>query len=109
MSRLDGAVPGDAPSSTSTLRREPIVVGNLVGVLILNLCGLLQEFGVPLSEGQQEAITRVVGTLLLLGTALLARRFVTPLARPRDSQGRPLQARPRFRPQRGAGETPGRP
>jgi LPXTG-motif cell wall-anchored protein len=83
--------------SPSRAAREPVVLTNLVAALILALCSLLQQFGVPLTDGQQQAISSVAGLLLLLAAALFSRRLATPLAAPRDEHGRPLVSRPEGR------------
>lgn len=85
MARLDPTQPR-MPRAT----REPIVVGNLLAALAVEVCLLLREFGVPLTPGQQNGITAVVGLLILLAAALWARRRTTPLSDPRDALGRPL-------------------
>jgi len=93
MTRSQGAPASATPGRPKFAAREPIVMTNLLGALALEVCTLLRTFGVPLSEGQQQSITVVVGLLILLGAALLARLQTTSLADPRDDSGRRLVPR----------------
>lgn len=90
MTRSQDSPASPTPVRPSRVAREPIVVTNLLGALVLEVCTLLRTFGVPLSEGQQQSITVVVGLLILLGAALIARRQTTSLVDPRDDSGRRL-------------------
>lgn len=92
MSRLDDNLLGEGRRPGSAIAREPVVTSGLIGVLVLDLCVLLRQFGVPLTPDQHNAITAVVGTLVVLGGALLARRHTTPVVDPHDRHGRPLVA-----------------
>jgi hypothetical protein len=85
--------PEPLPPSTlpaNPIARQPVLTANTVGALVLEVCVLLRTFGVPLSDAQQNSITAVAGLIILIGAAIIARRFTTPLADPRDNQGRPL-------------------
>lgn len=72
------------------MAREPVVASNLLGALVLAVCGLLQQFGVPLTDGQQHSITTVAGLLILLASAVIARRYTTVLSDPRNHHGQLL-------------------
>ena len=54
------------------LRNEPVLVTTLVGALLV----LLVQFGVPLSDGQADAITALVIAVL----AVFARSKVSPVS-----------------------------
>lgn len=91
MSRFDTADRFAASlSKTGKLVREPILLINLLGALLLEVCILLRQFGVPLNDGQVDAINAVAGLLLLIAAALFGRKLTTPLADPRDRTGQPL-------------------
>jgi hypothetical protein len=90
-------------SKVGTIVREPIVGVNLLSALVLETIILLRQFGVPLSDGQVDAINAVALLLLLIAATLLGRRLTTPLADPRDKAGLPLT--PDF-PTTGAHQTP---
>lgn len=77
-------------SKAGLVMREPIVMVNLVSALLLEVCILLRQFGVPLTDGQVDAINAVAGLLLLIAAAVLGRTLTTPLADPRDKLGQPL-------------------
>lgn len=91
MSRLDGPdrIAG-AVTKSSLLVREPVILANLVSALLLEVCILLRQFGVPLTDGQVDAINAVAGLLLLIAAALFGRTLTTPLADPRNNLGQPL-------------------
>lgn len=91
MSRFDSAGRvGGVLTKSGMLVREPIVLVNLIGALLLEVCILLRQFGVPLTDGQVDAINAVAGLLLLIAAALFGRKLTTPLADPRDKLGKPL-------------------
>ena len=77
-------------AKTGMAVREPIVIVNLVSALLLEVCILLRQFGVPLTDGQVDAINAVAGLLLLVAAALFGRKLTTPVADPRDKLGQPL-------------------
>lgn len=78
------------PLTPGRIAREPVVATNVLAALILEICVLLRQFGVPLTDGQQAAINSVAGLLILIGAALIARRFTTSLVAPKDHLGRAL-------------------
>lgn len=78
------------PTRPGLLSREPVVVTNVLGALVVEACLLLRAFGVPLTDDQQSAIVRTAALVMFIGAALLARRFTTTLADPRDNAGRLL-------------------
>jgi hypothetical protein len=77
-------------TKSGLLVREPIVLANLTGALLLEVCILLRQFGVPLTDGQVDAINAVAGLLLLIAAAVFGRKLTTPLADPRDNLGQAL-------------------
>lgn len=90
LSAKSGRDPSGVLSKTGLVVREPIVIVNLVSALLLEVCILLRQFGVPLTDGQVDAINAVAGLLLLIAAAVLGRTLTTPLADPRDKLGQPL-------------------
>lgn len=74
--------------------REPIVAVNLISALVLEVVILLRQFGVPLTDGQVDAINAVAGLVLLIAATLFGRKLTTPLADPRDELGLPLTPEP---------------
>lgn len=81
---------GGVLTKSGLLVREPVVLVNLVSALLLEVCVLLRQFGVPLTDGQVDAINAVAGLLLLTAAALFGRKLTTPLADPRDKLGQSL-------------------
>lgn len=77
---------------------EPVRLGALIIGLIGAGVTLLVAFGIDLSADQQTAILAFAGAVIALLTALgvgeWVRRRVTPLADPKDNEGRPLEPRP---------------
>ena len=90
MSQPDSTPPNHLRSTSGALGREPVLTANLIAALVLEVCVLLRAFGVPLTDGQQNAINSVAGIVLVIGAAVIARRFTTPLSAPRDDLGRSL-------------------
>lgn len=87
--------PGKKPSPLQGLTvRQPIVSTHGGVLLVAALLTLLTEFGIPLSDGQQSAITKFIAVAGLVVAGWLARRKVTPTADPRDNQGRRLAPQP---------------
>lgn len=81
---------GGVLTKSGLLVREPVVLVNLASALLLEVCILLRQFGVPLTDGQVDAINAVAGLLLLIAAALFGRKLTTPLADPRDKIGQSL-------------------
>ncbi len=91
-----GSTPDADTGKASTTRtglfaREPVVTANLLAALVLELCVLLRAFGLPITDDQQNAINGLAGILVTIGAAIIARRFTTPLAAPRNNLGEPLR------------------
>jgi hypothetical protein len=74
------------------IQREPVITAGVLTALAAALLTLLESFGVPLTPAQQDAINSVVVLLAPLVMALIVRRYVTPVADPRDNAGRRLTA-----------------
>lgn len=73
-------------------RPEPVLAAAAVPVVTAVL-GLGVAFGVRMTDAQQSAVLAVAAAVAAAAVAVgnwWARRQVTPLADPRDSQGRPL-------------------
>lgn len=77
---------------------EPVRLGALIIGAIGAILALLVAFGVDLSADQQTAILGVTAAVIALASAIgvgeWVRRRVTPLADPKDNEGRPLEPRP---------------
>lgn len=82
--------PSSDPTAGWQIARRPVITTNVLAALVLEVCNLLRQFGLPLTEGQQAAISEVATVLLLIGAGLFAQRLTTPLTDPRDNRGRPL-------------------
>ena len=83
--------PGDR--SEATMKREPIAIVNALVTAVQALIPLLLAFGiVHITKEQSAAISSaVVAWGGLLGT-FLGRNLVTPVADPKDNEGRSLKA-----------------
>jgi hypothetical protein len=82
-----------ADRSERTMKREPVAIINAVVTAIQALIPLLLAFGIAQwSPEQSGAISAAVVALGgLLGT-FLGRNLVTPVAHPKDNEGRSLRA-----------------
>lgn len=85
---------GSSGGGAGVFTREPILTANVVVALILEVCVLLRAFGVPLTDAQQNAIIGVAAAVFAIGAGLIARRYTTPLADPRNDSGENLVAPP---------------
>ena len=76
---------------------EPVRLGALIIGAIGAILALLVAFGVDMSADQQTAILGVTAAIIALASAIgvgeWVRRRVTPLANPKDNEGRPLEPR----------------
>lgn len=69
------------------MSNEPLITVGMIAAIVASLIGLLRAFGVPITPEQQDAINQVLLAAGPLVVAFVARRYVTPLANPRDAQG----------------------
>jgi hypothetical protein len=79
-------------------RTEPVRLGAAIVAVIAAGLILLNQFGVTTTNEQQAAILEFVKALIVIGAIFgvgeWVRRRVTPVADPRDNEGRPLEPRP---------------
>lgn len=68
------------------IKNNPALITSTVAAALV----LLVAFGVPVSEDQKDAVIGITGAVLALLAGVTTRALVTPLSRPRDSEGRPL-------------------
>lgn len=78
------------------IRREPIVLGQLVVVLIEAVIGLLMFFGLDVTPEFIADSTGVVMALAHFLAAIFARAFVTPVNSPKGADGRTLYPPDRY-------------
>jgi hypothetical protein len=70
--------------------REPLITAATITGAVTAVLALLVEYGIDITDGQQQAILAVVAVAAPLIVALAARRKVTPVADPRADDGTPL-------------------
>lgn len=63
------------------MKNEPAAVLSAILAVVIASVGLLTEFGVKISEGQQTAIITFVGAVGALVVGFLTRSLVTPVAK----------------------------
>lgn len=63
--------------------REPLITAATITALVSALVGLVVQFGVELTDGQQKAIFAVAAILAPLIVGFIARRKVTPTSQVR--------------------------
>lgn len=72
------------------MNSEPLVTIGMIAAVVGSLIALLRAFGVPITDDQQDAINQFLIAAAPIAVALIARRYVTPLANPKDANGTPL-------------------
>lgn len=80
-----------------TIQNEPVLTaGAIVGAIMATLTALVALGVIDISSDQMSAIgaalTAILGLLLPIVGAIVARRYVTPVSNPRDNDGNPLTA-----------------
>lgn len=68
------------------MKNEPVVTIGAITALVTALLGVLVAFGIPLTPEQQTALTTFVVSAVVLASAFIARRFVTPVAKAEEEK-----------------------
>ena len=71
---------------------EPGITGASVAALLGLLLRALASYGLTLTPEMEELLTALVIFVVPLVGAWVARRYSTPLIRPQDNEGNPLEA-----------------
>lgn len=72
------------------MTNEPLVTIGMIAAVVASFIALLRAFGVPISDDQQAAINQFLIAAGPIAVAIIARRYVTPLANPKDANGSEL-------------------
>lgn len=84
----------NTPTPVNSVTRNPVLIGGVSGGAMAMLVGLfldvLVSYGLPITPQLQTFLTAVFTVLAPIITAIVARRFVTPLIDPRNDDGDPL-------------------
>ena len=80
-----------------TIQNEPVLTaGAIVGAIMATLAALVALGVIDITPEQMSAVEKALGAILALVLpvvgAWIARRYVTPVANPRDNDGNALKA-----------------
>lgn len=72
------------------MNREPLITTAVITSVVSAALVLLASFGLALDAGQTQAIIGFITVVAPLVLAYVARKHVTPVSDPKDSNGSPL-------------------
>lgn len=73
------------------MERDPLTPRALAALVVAAVVDLVVVLGVPVPAGLEAAIVGVVGAATLVYLVMAGKRKVTPVADPRDDEGRKLR------------------